>query len=178
MTLTFRVDPSLVPVTVLHNGEPVETACASPGIALPSPCVAAGAGTDTITILSATASTWSLAIRPYSFGGFSSPVDNRPVTNSVKAGSVIPVRFSLDGKQGLNVIAAGYPKSGSVVCDASAPADAVEETVGAASPLAYQAGTGVYQYGWKTQAAWKNSCRELVIRFRDGTEARASFKFK
>jgi len=178
MTLTFRVDPSLVPVTVLHNGDPVETACAAPGLASPSPCVASGAGTATITILSATASTWSFAIRPYAFGGFSSPVDNRPVTNSAKPGSVIPVRFSLGGNQGLNTLATGYPKSGQVACDASGPADAIEETVGSASPLSYHAGTGLYQYGWKTQASWGNTCREFVLKFRDGSEARATFKFR
>ena len=179
MTLTFRVDPSLVPVTVLHNGEPVETTCAPAGQALPeSPCLASGAGTATITILSATASTWSFAIRPYAFGGFSSPVDNRPVTNSAKPGSVIPVRFSLAGNQGTNVLAAGYPKSGQVACDATGPADAIEETVGSASPLSYHAGTGLYQYGWKTQAAWANTCRELVLGFRDGSEARATFRFR
>jgi len=179
LTLTFRVDPSLVPVTVLHNGEPVETTCAPAGQALPeSPCLASGGATDTITILSATASTWSFAIRPYAFGGFSSPVDNRPVTNSAKPGSVIPVRFGLGGNQGTNVLAAGYPKSGQVACDASGPADAIEETVGSASPLSYHGGTGLYQYGWKTQTAWGNTCREFVLKFRDGSEARATFKFR
>src|SRR5262249_27214781 len=47
----------------------------------------------------------------YTFSGFFQPVDNLPTVNSVKAGSAIPVKFSLDGNQGLNIFAAGSPTS-------------------------------------------------------------------
>ena len=177
MTLTFRVDPSLVPVTVLHNGDPVETACAAPGFASPSPCLAAGGGTDTITILSATASAWDFAIRPYAFGGFSSPVDNRPVTNAAKPGSVIPVRFSLGGNQGPNVLAAGTrSRAHHLRLDRSDGHRRGDGRIGVAAVLSRR--TGLYQYGWKTQSGWANTCRELIFKFRDGTEARAAFKFR
>ena len=36
--------------------------------------------------------------------------------NQVKAGSSIPVKFSLSGNQGLGILAAGYPASQRVDC--------------------------------------------------------------
>ena len=34
-----------------------------------------------------------------------------------------------------------------------------------------------YSYVWKTEKSW-TGCRQLILRFTDGTERRASFKFK
>ncbi|MGH8468315.1 MAG: PxKF domain-containing protein [Gammaproteobacteria bacterium] len=31
---------------------------------------------------------------------------------------------------------------------------------------------------WKTSKAWAGTCRQLVVRLNDGTEHKASFKFK
>ena len=41
----------------------------------------------------------------YRFSGFFQPVDNPPITNVVKAGSSVPLVFSLGGNQGLGVLA-------------------------------------------------------------------------
>jgi hypothetical protein len=41
----------------------------------------------------------------YDFDGFFNPVDNPDVLNRVKAGSAIPVKFSLGGDQGLDIFA-------------------------------------------------------------------------
>jgi hypothetical protein len=38
-------------------------------------------------------------------------VDNLPVLNKANAGQAIPVMFSLGGNKGLDIFAAGYPKS-------------------------------------------------------------------
>ena len=35
---------------------------------------------------------------------------------------------------------------------------------------------GRYSYQWRTRSAWAGTCRELVLRFRDGTERRAHFR--
>lgn len=178
LSITFRVDPAQVPVTIFRNGSPITSSCPTPGIADPTPCIAAGAGTAEITILTAAASTWNVGIADYVFGGFSSPVDNLPVSNVAKAGRAIPVRFDLGGDQGLGIFAAGYPRSYPVACDASAPADGVEETLASSNQLSYAVGTGLYQLGWSTDRAWAGTCRDLVIRFRDGSEARARFAFR
>lgn len=178
LSITFRVDPAQVPVTIFRNGVPITEACGTPGIADPTPCIADGAGTAEITVLSAAASTWNVGIADYAFGGFSSPVDNLPVANLAKAGRAIPVRFDLGGDNGLNVFASGFPTSQRVACDASATVDGIEETVPASSQLSYSAGTGLYQLGWSTERSWAGTCRDLVLVFRDGTEARARFAFR
>ncbi len=113
----------------------------------------------------------------YNFSGFFQPVDNLPVFNSVKAGSSIPVKFSLSGDQGLDIFAAGYPKSQVITCDSTAPVDGIEETVAAgSSSLSYDASTDQYSYVWKTDKAWAGTCRQLVVKLNDGTSHRANFQ--
>jgi hypothetical protein len=115
----------------------------------------------------------------YTFSGFFQPVDNLPVLNAVKAGSALPVKFSLAGNQGLTILAAGYPKSQPIACDSAAPVDDIEQTVTAgSSSLAYDAASDQYSYVWKTDKAWAGSCRQLIVRLADGTDHRANFKFK
>ncbi|HEX9441730.1 MAG TPA: ExeM/NucH family extracellular endonuclease, partial [Roseiflexaceae bacterium] len=114
----------------------------------------------------------------YNFAGFFQPVDNLPTINSVKAGNAIPVKFSLSGDQGLNIFAAGYPKTEVIACDSTAPVDGIEETVTAgSSSLSYDASTDTYTYVWKTNKTWANSCRQLVVQLNDGTFHRANFTF-
>jgi hypothetical protein len=114
----------------------------------------------------------------YAFKGFFSPVDNPEVLNNVKAGSAIPVKFSLDGDMGLDVLATGSPNSQSIDCDSSDPVDAIEETVTAgSSSLSYDATTDQYTYVWKTNKAWANTCRQLGVTLNDGSTHLANFKF-
>ncbi len=115
----------------------------------------------------------------FNFLGFFQPVDNLPVLNVSTAGQAIPVKFSLSGDQGLNIFAAGYPASSQIACDANAPGDVIEETVTAGgSSLSYDAATDRYIYVWKTQKAWKGTCRILVVRLTDGSDHFAKFRFK
>jgi hypothetical protein len=102
-----------------------------------------------------------------------------PTVNSVKAGSAIPVKFSLGGNYGLNIFAAGYPKVQTVACGSGAPTDEIEQTVAAgASGLQYDAASGQYSYTWNTDKAWASSCRQLTIRLVDGTDHVALFQFR
>jgi hypothetical protein len=74
--------------------------------------------------------TGTFTVRPlHTFDGFFSPVDNLPTVNVVKAGSVVPVRFSLGSDFGLEVFAADSPRSGKIPTDRGAPLDSIEETV-------------------------------------------------
>jgi uncharacterized protein len=114
----------------------------------------------------------------YSFGGFFQPVDNLPTINTVKAGSAVPVKFSLGGSQGLSIFDAGYPKSEAIACNSTDPVSGIEETETAgSSSLSYDPATDTYKYIWKTEKAWANTCRQLVVKFKDGTFHRANFKF-
>jgi hypothetical protein len=116
----------------------------------------------------------------FSFTGFFQPVDNLPTLNLLKAGQAVPVKFSLGGNQGLNIFAAGYPKSAVIPCDSTALLDGVEETVTAGgSTLTYDAGADQYVYVWKTDKSWgAGTCRQLIVRFTDGTSHYANFKLK
>ena len=122
----------------------------------------------------------TFTVRPlYTFGGFVSPVDNLPTVNVVKAGSFVPVRFSLGGDFGLDVFAADSPWSGKSPTNPGAPLDSIEETVTAGSSgLSYAEGTGRYTYAWKTSKNWAGTSRQLVVKFKDGTKGVANFAFK
>jgi hypothetical protein len=114
----------------------------------------------------------------YNFSGFSAPVDNLPVINRLKAGSAVPVKFSLSGDQGLNIFQAGSPKVQAITCDKFAAMDDVEETVTAGfSSLTYDRSSDQYTYVWKTDSAWSNSCRQLSVVLKDGNTHTARFSF-
>jgi len=113
----------------------------------------------------------------YKFAGFLQPVDNLPALNQLNAGQAVPVKFTLDGDQGLAIFAPGSPSSSPIACDAAAPIDVVEQTLTTSnSGLSY--GGGQYSYVWKTEKAWAGSCRQLSLVFKDGTAHYAHFKFK
>jgi hypothetical protein len=112
----------------------------------------------------------------YAFSGFFAPLANGAL-NVAKAGSAIPVKFSLGGYEGLGIMAAGYPASTPIDCDAQATLDPVEQTVTAgASSLSYDAPADRYVYVWKTDNGW-TGCRQLVVKLTDGTMHAANFKF-
>ncbi len=118
----------------------------------------------------------TLVVAP--FTGFFSPIDNLPTVNTAKAGSTIPVKFSLGGNRGLSIFAAGYPKAIKVACSPGDPQAAVEEVTTSNSGLVYDATSDRYQYNWKTLKSYAGSCYRLEVRFIDGSTFAASFKFK
>lgn len=110
--------------------------------------------------------------------GFLRPVDNLPTLNVAKAGSAIPVKFSLGGDKGLAIFAPGFPKSQAIECEAGTLTTSVEETVAAgSSSLSYDSDTKQYTYVWKTDKTWRG-CRELVFSFANGMVQKAHFDFK
>ena len=115
----------------------------------------------------------------FPFSGFFSPVDNPPTLNAMKAGAAVPVKFSLGGARGLDVIAANFPQSRPVVCASGVPVDVVELTLTAGnSSLSYDISTDTYTYAWKTDKAWARTCRELTVRLTDGSDHKSLFQFK
>jgi hypothetical protein len=113
----------------------------------------------------------------YDWSGFFAPVANTG-RNTVQAGVAMPFKFSLKGNQGLGVIAAGYPQSQPISCDAgTALAAPTPATAAGASGLSYDAGTDTYTWVWKTDAAWAATCRQFVLKLNDGTAHAATFTF-
>lgn len=136
--------------------------------------------TSTATNSSGITATCSFTVTVlYDFTGFFSPVSNPPALNTVNAGRSIPVKFSLSGNKGLSIMAAGYPVSGAIPCDASAPPNEVTETGTAGnSSLSYDASSDQYVYTWKTEASWAGTCRQLIVKLNDGSTHVANFKFR
>jgi hypothetical protein len=113
------------------------------------------------------------------FRGFFSPIANQPVVNQVNSGQAVPVKFGLGGNRGLSIFAAGFPKSEQINCNSNDPLGGlVATTTAGSSSLSYDAGTDQYNYVWKTDKAWANSCRKLTLRLVDGTDHTATFKLK
>jgi hypothetical protein len=99
--------------------------------------------------------------------------------NTVNAGRAIPVKFSLNGNKGLDIFAAGFPVSGVIDCDAGATPVEVTETLNAGnSSLSYDAGSDKYIYVWATDSSWAGTCRQLILKFKDGCVRVANFSFR
>jgi hypothetical protein len=111
-------------------------------------------------------------------GGFGPPIGGGSGPVTANAGSVVPVKFSLGGDRGPNPLRAGYPASEAFTCgdalppDASVPADSVGK-----GGLKYDSTTDTYSFNWKTDKAWKNSCRVFVVGLKDGTNLAVGFQF-
>ena len=116
-----------------------------------------------------------------SFANFLSPIDMGGTVNVAKAGSTIPVKFSLGGDRGLDIILIGYPISWEVDNFASlTPHDVIEQTITAGnSTLTYNPLTQQYTYAWKTSKGWSGMCRQLYVQFADGSSAPlVNFEFR
>jgi hypothetical protein len=91
----------------------------------------------------------------------------------------VPVKFGLGGNRGLEIFATGSPSSEPIACDTQAPLDTTITTVSAGnSSLTYDAATDQYSYVWKTEKAWAGQCRQLTMKFVDGSQHIANFKLK
>jgi 2',3'-cyclic-nucleotide 2'-phosphodiesterase (5'-nucleotidase family) len=112
----------------------------------------------------------------YRFTGFFKPTANPPAKNVVKAGSTTPVKFSLAGNQGLNVLAAGSPSVQLQSCSTGSPLGSPFPATSAGPGLKYD-GSGQYSYSWKTSKSW-SGCASLTFTLDDGTSHSALFQFK
>ena len=129
---------------------------------------------------------WNVALpqdqlgKVYEWDGFFRPIDiDNDVFNVVKAGRAIPVKFSLNGDQGLEIFD-DYPKSIQVSCPGTSDSvDEMEFTETAdESSLNYDAFDDQYIFVWKTNKAWAGDCRQLEVKLNDGTSHFAKFTFK
>jgi methionine-rich copper-binding protein CopC len=111
-------------------------------------------------------------------GGFGPPIGGGSGPVTANAGSVVPVKFSLGGDRGPNPLRAGYPASEAYTCGTALPPDASEpaDSVGKGG-LKYDSSTDTYSFNWKTDKAWKNSCRVFVVGLKDGTNLSVGFTF-
>jgi hypothetical protein len=96
----------------------------------------------------------------YAFDGFYSPLVAEPAVASFRAGDMVPVKFSLGGDRGLDVVARAAWRPCGVTTNDSSPAF---------GSLSYSAGPDRYVYMWQSAKSWAGSCREFLLVLRDGT---------
>jgi hypothetical protein len=111
------------------------------------------------------------------FRGFRRPVEDFPAINRWIAGEPVPVRFSLGGYEGMDVLAPGYPQVAEVECGAGE-----EPTSGRpARSVWWQKGLRYkhrnYIFMWRTDRDWTRGCRQFLLQLKDGSIHRAEFKF-
>ena len=182
------LSPSVFPNPVLLNGTATATAGATDagsGVATQScdPVDTSTVGTKTVnctaTDVAGNTATASATYRViYNFTGFFDPVKNPPVINQMNAGRSVPLKFSLGGNQGLDVFAAGFPKSRQVQCSTLNPVDTVEDTTLGTSSFSYDPATDTYTYVWKTEKSWAGTCRQVSVQFIDGQTYLLNFMFR
>ena len=106
---------------------------------------------------------------PYDFTGFFQPVDMDKL-NTAKAGSAIPIKFSLGDHRSLTILRDGYPKVTRIGCTTSTATDEIESTLTAGSSgLTYDAATDKYTYAWKTSKSWAGGCYRFELGLDDGS---------
>ncbi|MES2521620.1 MAG: ExeM/NucH family extracellular endonuclease [Gemmatimonadota bacterium] len=116
---------------------------------------------------------------PIPFGGFLSPIEGGAAFNLANAPGTVPVKFSLDGDRGLQILAPGYPRSRPIDCSTGAILGAASSiSTPGRSTLVYDAGTDLYQINWMAPNSWSGTCRELLVTFTDGTQHTARFSFR
>lgn len=118
----------------------------------------------------------------YEFGGFGSPIANLPSVNSIRAGRVVPLKWTLHDTEGLLVVSlaaitrlASLPAS----CETRIPLDDNQllQATGGTS-LRYDPLSNQFVYNWKTPSEWAGTCRTLVLELDDGQKQYANFRFR
>ena len=111
----------------------------------------------------------------YTFAGFFDPVANPPSINARNAGSSVPVLFSLIGYKGSGPFTVA---SQQVDCASGQPIGALEVASAAGgSGIQYDSANDTYQFNWKTDRQYAQTCRQLVVTLNDGTHHVAYFEF-
>ena len=105
----------------------------------------------------------------YAFDGFYSPLAAEPAVASFRAGDTVPVKFSLGGDRGLDVIARAAWRPCGVTTDDSSIAF---------GNLSYSPGPARYTFMWQSDKSWAGSCREFLLTLRDGTTHAALVSFR
>ena len=140
LVLAFELDASLLadrdPLAFeLRRNGVVLPRCDGAG-ASPDPCLATRAldadGDLVLVARSSAASRWTFGTT-YAFSGFGPPVSAPPAVNAANAGRAVPVKFSLGGRYGPDVVAGGYPASRRIDCAGGAATGVLAATAAAAS---------------------------------------------
>lgn len=112
---------------------------------------------------------------PFDFSGFFSPV-SMTAENIAKPGQAIPVKFSLHGDQGLDVVtSARFVAEGNTT---SLVGEVIDTTTAGASGLSYDPVSDQYTYVWKTPKTLSLKKGYFELSLSDGTTHTFDVTFK
>ncbi len=111
----------------------------------------------------------------YRFGGFSKPLKPEPYMNSARAGSTLPVKWTLFRSDGAPVTAPTSFVNVQVQQVDCVAGSRIGQATAARSPSGLQSpSAGSWQYDVATSKQWAGSCRTLTVMLDDGiTEGRS-----
>jgi lysophospholipase L1-like esterase/PKD repeat protein len=118
----------------------------------------------------------SLGAPAWDFTGFLPPVRPSPELTEVRAGSSVPLKFSVDGDRGLDILVDGSPSSTPVDCgslEATGPATQTASVPG----LRYDTGSDLYSYVWTTPTG-TSGCVRVDVALVDGSVHDAYFRLQ
>jgi Tol biopolymer transport system component len=183
------VYPTNQPRVSYGAGEIAHAACADSGsgislCSVPDPLDTIGTGLKTIHVHAEDRAghvydaNVTYEVLPYDFTGFFPPIMNPPAFNTVNAGSSVPIKFSLGAFRGLSIFAERSPSSQPMTCDGVVTDPIGQIVPPGSSVLTYNPSLNQYQLNWKTEARWRNTCRQLTVRLKDGVNRLAWFRFR
>jgi len=105
------------------------------------------------------------------FGGFGAPIRGPPAVNTVHAGAVVPVRFTLSNASYLII------DSQPVDCDTLVPTGAAPEPIDTPGSTGMMHRGDAYFLFWETDPSWSGTCRRLTLRIPAAEDAVAYFRF-
>ena len=117
-----------------------------------------------------------IAIPKFVFTGFFPPVDNLAL-NDQKAGSTVPVKFTIDGATVANIFDAGFPQTQPIDCVSRGAVPAITPAAADGAWVIQDPVSGEYHYNWKTSKVFAGTCQRLTIGLNDGTRHSADFSF-
>jgi uncharacterized protein len=101
----------------------------------------------------------------WDFGGFLAPSNPAGVTR-ISAGASHPIKFSLDGDQGPNVLGGNLLFQRHACPSGAAIGSPIIAEM--AEPFSYDPLTDTYKFVWKTNRAWAGWCGTLAVPLADG----------
>ena len=106
----------------------------------------------------------------FDFGGFGPPIVDPPDRLVRQAGSSLPVRFSLGGDHGLDVLAEGSPSYVRIDCDSGVETGTTQLAASARrTDLTYDETSDEYLFVWKTDRSLAGACLQFSLQLTDGS---------
>jgi len=178
----------------LHAAVDASYACDGTGSAVQACAgpVANGAPIDTSTVgthqftVNATDAAGNSASAPvaytvlYQFNGFSAPLSNPPIFNSVNAGASVPLKWVVEDGLGqpVTTLTSVQITATEVACSAAALSVSVASAGTTTAEALQNFGGGAYQFNWHTPKSLAGSCKALALDLGDGAQHQALFVFK